>query len=116
MKLEQVKEIANAVLYEGYLLYPYRQSAIKNRTRWTFGVVYPREYSVANGEIEPWTMHTECLVEGDGNIELDITVRFLHLLLRSVEHSAPALHTSEDSYADAWGLASRFADEPLQEG
>ena len=85
MKLEQVKEIANAVLYEGYLLYPYRQSAIKNRTRWTFGVVYPREYSEANGGIEPWTMHTECLVEGQADeISLDVTVRFLHLLLRTV--------------------------------
>ncbi|MBA2284899.1 MAG: hypothetical protein H0W02_05415, partial [Ktedonobacteraceae bacterium] len=55
MRLEQVKEIANAVLYEGYLLYPYRQSALKNRTRWTFGAVYPREYSEANNGLEPWT-------------------------------------------------------------
>src|SRR5947209_16634504 len=77
MRIEQIKEIADAVLYEGYLLYPYRQSALKNRTRWTFGVVYPREYSEANGGIEPWTMHTECLVEGvkgqADDISLDIT-------------------------------------------
>ena len=76
MKLEQVKEIANAVLYEGYLLYPYRQSALKNRTRWTFGAVYPREYSEANGGIEPWTMRTECLIEGQADdVSLDITVQ-----------------------------------------
>jgi hydrogenase maturation protease len=82
MSIEQAKEIANAVLYEGYLLYPYRRSAIKNRQRWTFGVVYPKEYSEANGSIEPWTMHTECLVTGQGNrnTSLDIYVRFLHLL------------------------------------
>ena len=48
MNMEQVKEIANAVLYEGYLLYPYRHSAIKNRQRWTIGVVYPRR--VQRGE------------------------------------------------------------------
>lgn len=82
MNIEQVKEIANAVLYEGYLLYPYRQSAIKNRQRWSFGVVYPREYSEANGDIEPWTMQTECLVEGDENTSINVYVRFLHLLLR----------------------------------
>ena len=51
MRMEETKEIANAVLYEGYLLYPYRPSAIKNRQRWTIGVVYPREYSEANGSI-----------------------------------------------------------------
>ena len=85
MRIEHIKEIANAVLYEGYLLYPYRQSAIKNRTRWTFGVVYPKEYSEANGGIEPWTMRTECLVQGQvDNITLDMTVRFLHLLTRTV--------------------------------
>ena len=53
MSIAQIKEIANAVLYEGYLLYPYRHSSIKNRQRWTFGVVYPQEYSQANGDIEP---------------------------------------------------------------
>jgi hypothetical protein len=115
MKLEQVKEIANAVLYEGYLLYPYRQSAIKNRTRWTFGGVYPREYSEANGGIEPWTMRTECLVEGAADdISLDVTVRFLHLLVRTVVKPGPA--TEERLEASGWDLATRFADEPLQEG
>src|SRR2546423_14569346 len=85
MKLEQVKEIANAVLYEGYLLYPYRQSALKNRTRWTFGAVYPRENSEANGGMEPWTRHKECLGEGQaGDKTLDGTVRFRHLPLRTV--------------------------------
>jgi len=115
MKPEQVKEIANAVLYEGYLLYPYRQSAIKNRTRWTFGVVYPKEYSEANGGIEPWTMRTECLVEGlADDISLDVTVRFLHLLVRTVAQPGPAMDDRVE--ANEWGLASRLADEPLQEG
>ncbi len=118
MKLEQVKEIANAVLYEGYLLYPYRQSALKNRTRWTFGAVYPREYSEANGGFEPWTMQTECLVEGQtDNITLDITVRFLHLLVRTVVQPESAQDKQvEETNASEWGLASRFANEPLQEG
>ena len=117
MRIEQIKEIADAVLYEGYLLYPYRQSALKNRTRWTFGVVYPHEYSEANGAIDPWTMHTECLVEGQlGDISLDVTVRFLHLLVRSVEQSETAKDDIAGDYAGEWSLASRFAGEPLQEG
>ena len=117
MNLEQVKEIANAVLYEGYLLYPYRQSAIKNRTRWTFGVVYPREYSEANGTIESWTMHTECLVEGKiDDISLDVTVRFLHLLLRTVVRPNPVKDDPIEANANEWSLASHLADEPLQEG
>lgn len=123
MKLEQVKEIANAVLYEGYLLYPYRQSAIKNRTRWTFGVVYPRGYSEANGGFDPWTMQTECLVEGPAeDIALDITVRFLHLLVRtivrpkSVEDNRVDENARDDPSQSPWSLASRFVDEPLQEG
>ena len=117
MKPEQVKEIANAVLYEGYLLYPYRQSAIKNRTRWTFGAVYPQDYSEASGSTEPWTMHTECLVAGQADdIVLDITVRFLHLLVRTVVQPEPALDDREETYGSGWDLANRFANEPLQEG
>jgi len=117
MKLEQVKEIANAVLYEGYLLYPYRQSALKNRTRWTFGVVYPREYSEANGGREPWTMRTECLLEASADhVSLDITVRFLHLLVRTVVQPKPAKKDWVEANASEWSLASRLAHEPLQEG
>ena len=119
MNLEQVKEIANAVLYEGYLLYPYRQSAIKNRTRWTFGGVYPCAYSEASGGIEPWTMRTECLVEGQPNdISLYISVRFLHLLVRTVVQPEPAQDTRTEADASEWewSLAGRLADEPLHEG
>ncbi len=117
MNFAHVKEIANAVLYEGYLLYPYRQSALKNRTRWTFGAVYPREYSKANGGIEPWTMHTECLLEGQADdVSLDITVRFLHLLMRTVVRPEPAQDGQTETHGSEWSLASRLADEPLQEG
>ncbi len=33
MNLTRVEKIAAAVLYEGYILYPYRPSAIKNQQR-----------------------------------------------------------------------------------
>ncbi|GHO42587.1 hypothetical protein [Ktedonospora formicarum] len=80
MKLEQVRAIAEAVMYEGYILYPYRHNALKNRIRWTIGVVYPRAYSEAQGGIDPWQMHTECLIEGSPMTHLSVTSRFLHLL------------------------------------
>ena len=120
MNAEQVKEIANAVLYEGYLLYPYRQSAIKNRQRWTFGVVYPGEYSEANGGIEPWSMQTECLVVGTADTSLDVYFRFLHLLVRSVKRSEGPGISGQPQVSDAnsaeWSLASQFAGEPREEG
>jgi hypothetical protein len=120
MNIEQVKEIANAVLYEGYLLYPYRQSAIKNRQRWTIGVVYPREYSEANGGVEPWAMQTECLVVGMLSSTLDLYVRFLHLLVRTVKRSGgagvPTQARGGASNSREWSIASRFADEPREEG
>src|SRR5581483_10466784 len=87
------------------------------RTRWTFGAVYPREYSEANDGTELWTMHTECLIEGQADdITLDVTVRFLHLLVRTTVQSHPVKDDVVEENASEWGLASRFADEPLQEG
>lgn len=53
MSSELVEKIANAVLYEGYMLYPYRPSAVKNRQRWNFGSLAPEEF-----------MQTECLALG----------------------------------------------------
>ena len=41
--------IANAILYEGYILYPYRPSSIKNRQRWTFGGVFRASARPAEG-------------------------------------------------------------------
>lgn len=82
--MDAVKKIAEAVLYEGYLLYPYRRSAIKNRQRWTFGGVYPRAYSEARGGDDPWLMQTQCLVSGGGASTVEVKVRFLHVTERKV--------------------------------
>jgi hydrogenase maturation protease len=79
-----VDQIADAVLYEGYLLYPYRPS-VKNRQRWTFGGLYPRSYSEAHAGTDHWTSQTECLVEAGEDARLGVRVRFLHLQLRRVE-------------------------------
>ena len=44
---DPIRAIADAVLYEGYVLWPYRRSALKNTQRWTFGGVYPRAHAEA---------------------------------------------------------------------
>lgn len=87
-----VEQIAETVLYEGYLLWPYRRSAQKNQQRWTFGGVYPRRY-VRSGDEGPdrlWWMQTECLLRVDDGSRLAVTprvtvkVRFLHVVRRDV--------------------------------
>ena len=79
-----MKKIAEAVLYEGYILWPYRRSAKKNQQRWTFGGVYPRAYSEARGEDDPWIMQTQCPLSGDEESAIEVRVRFLHVTERKV--------------------------------
>jgi hypothetical protein len=59
---DPIEAIARAMLYEGYLLYPYRPSSVKNRVRWTFGGLFPRDYAEATGGSERWQARTECIV------------------------------------------------------
>jgi hypothetical protein len=82
--VDTVRRVAQAVLYEGYLLWPYRRSALKNQRRWTFGGVYPQPYSTAGHDDDPWMMRTECLLEGDDRGTVDVTVRFLQVVRRDV--------------------------------
>lgn len=83
MNFERARPIADAVLYEGYILYPYRADSTKNHQRWTFGGVYPHAWSLATGA-DPWTMQTQCLVEGDADTCVEIRIRFLHPVERGV--------------------------------
>jgi hydrogenase maturation protease len=100
-----VDKIVDAVLYEGYILYPYRPS-VKNRQRFTFGGLYPRAYCLAQGAGDRWSMQTECLVRGSAGTVLEVEVRFLHLQARLVgaldcpvaelaESEEPAFHVVE---------------------
>jgi hydrogenase maturation protease len=84
MNAALVDGIVKAVLYEGYMLYPYRPSSVKNRQRFNFGVVYPRAYSEAQGGSDAWTMQTQCLVQGGAETHCTVQVRFLRMLDRSL--------------------------------
>ncbi len=84
MRMDAVQKIADAVLYEGHLLYPYRASALKNQKRWNFGVLVPQAYSDVHPDSDLSRMQTESLVEGDEHLTIEVKVRFLQLVKRRV--------------------------------
>ncbi len=100
MNLELVKKIADAVLYEGYLLYPYRASSVKNRQRFNWGALAPESYSQAQKGTEACLMQTECLLRGDNNTTFDVKVRFLHLVLREIGKLDAPLDELPEDFAD----------------
>lgn len=76
--------VADAVLYEGYVLYPYRASSRKNQVRFQWGVLMPKAFCEADGS-ERWTARTECLVDpGDAPV-VAARLRFLQTQHRTVE-------------------------------
>jgi len=90
MNFDAARSVANTLLYEGYVLYPYRASAKKNQVRFQFGVVAPRAYAGdsdagVSGAAEPWMTRTECLVEPGDDTDVTVAVRFLQLQARIVE-------------------------------
>ena len=59
------RAVADAVLYEGYVLYPYRASAAKNQLRWQFGVLTPPAFAPPRPPAPSAApMRTECLRPG----------------------------------------------------
>jgi hypothetical protein len=78
------RSVADAVLYEGYVLYPYRASSRKNQLRWQFGVLVPRAFSAMDGS-ERSSMRTECVVEPGRETILAVRIRFLRVLHRTVQ-------------------------------
>jgi hypothetical protein len=74
--IDQARDVADAVLYEGYLLYPYRASAQKNQRRFQFGVLMPPAYADPS---ERKGLCAECLVECADDAVLRILIRYLRL-------------------------------------
>jgi hypothetical protein len=83
MNFARCDAITRAVLYEGYNLYPYRPSALKNRQRWTFGGVFPRDWA-AQEPNDRSAVQTQCLLRAEAEAELEIRVRFLHIFSREI--------------------------------
>jgi hypothetical protein len=86
--LEHARRVADAVLYEGYLLYPYHQAAQKNQARFQFGVLMPPAYAALDAH-EPSSSQTECLLECGDDAEVSLLTRFLHVHRRTVQAASP---------------------------
>ncbi len=89
MAVDIIRRIADAVLYEGYLLWPYRKSALKNQQRFTFGGVYPPAWEDSS------LMQAQVLLRDAEDAEVEVRVRFLQIVERQVlkdASSSPAMH------------------------
>lgn len=84
MSLSLARAVADAVLYEGYLLYPYRASSQKNQARWQFGILGPSG-AAASGTGEEADMFADCLLTPGPQAAVEIHVRFLQLQGRTTE-------------------------------
>jgi hydrogenase maturation protease len=99
----RAEEVAQTVLYEGYILYPYRPSSVKNQQRWNFGVAYPPHSSEGAA-----SMQTQCLaIPHSNDPELDVKVQFLHLTDRAIRQ----LDTPVSELPDGAEPASRLVDK-----
>ena len=112
---EQARAIADAVLYEGYLLYPYRATAAKNQVRWQFGVLVPPAYASSDPSehADAWT---ECVLDAPQTARLHVRVRFLRVCRRLVEdmhgQRVPSLECDGDEVHE-WDEASEQEHDVL---
>jgi hypothetical protein len=74
----ELERVVAATLYEGYLLYPYRQS-VKSQVRWNFGVLFPPAFQAEHSDSERSSISTECILQCPGKASLEIELRFLHV-------------------------------------
>ena len=84
----QLRAVADAVLYEGFLLYPYSKSALKNQMPFQFGVVMPDGYGDSS---EPPSMRSQfvfCLGSTSG-ARIEGMLRFLRIAEDPVEEEVP---------------------------
>jgi hypothetical protein len=104
----EVTRLADTVLYEGLLLYPYRASSQKNTVRWQFGVLMPPGYA-ATDPSERSSCQAEFLIECPPDREqvahVRVVLRFLQVRSRVVEtfdpragafHAVPSLEVGSD--------------------
>jgi hypothetical protein len=83
---DRVRTIADAVLYEGYLLYPYRANSRKNQSRFQFGVLGPAR-AAERGIGEDDTMAAQILLDPNAEAAVTVVVRFLQLQRRTAERA-----------------------------
>lgn len=70
--------VPDALLFEGYLLYPYGGDALKNRFRSLIGALYPPAFCAAHSAGDASALRLECLAVGAPGL-LAARLRFLEL-------------------------------------
>ncbi|MFJ8196738.1 hypothetical protein [Streptomyces sp. NPDC096152] len=119
----RLSAVADAVLYEGYLLYPYRRSSPKNRVRWQFGVLLPPDWVERDGPVVPgvsgsadsWYQQTECVLRARGaDAVLRVRVRYLQMQHKQVEEATgDGGHRPVESLRTADGTAHLTFEEAV---
>jgi hypothetical protein len=109
--IDKAEKIANAVLYEGYMLYPYRPSSTKNQQRCTFGTLYPDTHPDVLCGAEPCRNQMQCLVTANNSSTFCIRVRFLQMQSRELEGVPDDLTPEIPSWDEA---VERMVDVELQ--
>lgn len=77
MEREAIDRIARTVLYEGYALYPYRPSSLKNSRRCSFGILYPARWVETHPGSDRSAFRTEVLLCGSHQSDVSVLLRFL---------------------------------------
>jgi hypothetical protein len=115
VSFEEARSIADAVLYEGYALYPYRASSPKNRVRFPFGCVYPAAYARAQTGFDRSELHTECLLRADAAATLQVRVRCLVLARPAVARAPGSWQETLEKRLDfTLPLAAGATREPFE--
>lgn len=108
MTADPVESIARAVLYEGYLLYPYTRRSAKNQVRWTFGGVHPPAWGA-----DPSVMQTECLLLPGPGCRLRVQARCLQLVERTAGDEPTWQEAVERTVADSKWRAADLVLRPV---
>jgi hypothetical protein len=114
-------DVANAVLYEGYMLFPYTASTKKNRVRWQFGVAVPRAFACEHPE-ETSELEAAVLFEPGPAADVDVLLRFLHLERRTIEiatgdgtfRPALSLKVGDETFVEFDGAEERIVSAELR--
>ncbi|WP_028963320.1 hypothetical protein [Sulfobacillus thermosulfidooxidans] len=111
---QNTEKIADAVLYEGYALYPYRPSAIKNQQRWTFGRIVPEFYHQKTQSTDPWFRRAQTLLQAS-SLAITLRLRFLQIAEPPLSPDSPSLSWQQALPRDfSWTITSLPWDKTIE--
>lgn len=111
---QNTEKIADAVLYEGYALYPYRPSAIKNQQRWTFGRIVPEIYHQQTQSTDPWFRRAQTLLQAS-SLAITLRLRFLQIAEPPLSPDSPSLSWQQALPRDfSWTITSLPWDKTIE--